>query len=123
MPRSIPRPASPRYILLIAAALLAWFAIALAVLPGRSAEAVSKGVDGQGRKSGGNLSVNSKRDFTEPLALLPPAPDTLAAWSFEGVTTTNTGQTPTISVGSATADSGVLTAGSSFTGFHTSPST
>src|SRR6266550_8747426 len=47
----------------------------------------------------------------------------LAGWGFEGVTTTNTGQTPTVSVGSAAADSGVLTAGSSFTGFHTSSAT
>src|SRR6185295_7792614 len=47
----------------------------------------------------------------------------LSGWSFEGVTTTNTGQTPTVSVGSATADSGVLTAGSAFTAFHTNAST
>ena len=37
--------------------------------------------------------------------------DVLAAWSFEGVTTTNTGTAPVVSVGSAAADSGVLTAG------------
>ena len=41
-------------------------------------------------------------------------------WSFEGVTTTNTGSTPVVSAGSATADSGAQTAGSSFTGFHAS---
>src|SRR5215471_7587796 len=49
--------------------------------------------------------------------------DVLAGWSFDLVTTTNTGQTPNITAGSASADSGVLTAGSSFTGFHTSAST
>src|SRR5690349_3895896 len=47
----------------------------------------------------------------------------LAGWGFEGVTTTNVGQTPIVSVGSPTADSGALTAGSSFTGFHASNST
>src|SRR5215813_895849 len=47
----------------------------------------------------------------------------LAGWGFEGVTTTNTGQTPTVSVGSPAADSGALTAGSAFTGFHTSAAT
>src|SRR6476659_1136687 len=47
----------------------------------------------------------------------------IAGWGFEGVTTTNTGQTPTVSVGSPVADSGVLTAGSSFTAFHTSSAT
>ena len=78
-----------KYFSLIAAGLFAWFAIALAVLPSRTAEAV----------------VN------------PPAPDVLAAWGFEGVTTTGTATTPTIT-GSPVADSGVLTAGSSFTGFH-----
>ena len=49
--------------------------------------------------------------------------DVLAAWSFEGVTTTNTGTTPIVSVGSPAADSGVQTAGSSFTGLHASSST
>src|SRR5687768_3730252 len=45
----------------------------------------------------------------------------LAAWGFDGVTVSSTaGQSPVITGGSATADSGVLTAGSSFTGFHTS---
>src|SRR6266550_6429424 len=47
----------------------------------------------------------------------------LAGWGFEGVTTTNSGQTPVITVGSATADSGALTAGSAFTAFHTSVAT
>ncbi|HZI47889.1 MAG TPA: hypothetical protein VFD75_08815, partial [Pyrinomonadaceae bacterium] len=47
----------------------------------------------------------------------------LSGWSFEGVTTTNTGQTPIVSAGSAAADSGALTAGSFFTAFHTSTST
>src|SRR5262245_5221908 len=46
----------------------------------------------------------------------------MAAWGFEGVTTTNTGQTPIIG-GSSAADSGALTTGSAFTGFHTSAST
>ena len=31
---------------------------------------------------------------------------TLARWNFEAVTTTNTGTTPTVSSGSAVADSG-----------------
>ncbi|MBK9099321.1 MAG: hypothetical protein IPM14_14640 [bacterium] len=41
-----------------------------------------------------------------------------ASWSFEGVTTTNTGTTPIISVGSPLADAGALTAGSAFTALH-----
>ncbi|HEY2866408.1 MAG TPA: hypothetical protein VGJ02_04900, partial [Pyrinomonadaceae bacterium] len=44
----------------------------------------------------------------------------LDGWGFEGVTTSNTGSTPVVSAGSATADSGAQTAGSSFTGFHAS---
>ena len=47
--------------------------------------------------------------------------DVLAAWGFEGVTVSSTaGTAPVITVGSPAADSGVQTAGSSFTGFHTS---
>jgi hypothetical protein len=48
---------------------------------------------------------------------------TIAKWTFEGVTTTNTGTTPTFSVGSAAADGGVQIAGSAMTGLHTSAST
>ena len=48
----------------------------------------------------------------------------LAAWSFEGVTTSATpGTTPSVTVGSAAADSGAQTAGSAFTGSHASAST
>src|ERR1044072_5605012 len=47
----------------------------------------------------------------------------MAAWGFEGVTTTNTGTTPVVSGGLATADSGAQTAGSAFTAFHTSAAT
>src|ERR1051326_5658781 len=50
--------------------------------------------------------------------------DVLAGWSFDGVTVSATArQTPGITGGSSTADSGVLTAGSSFTGFHSSTAT
>ena len=52
-----------------------------------------------------------------------PTATVLAGWGFEGVTTTNTGTTPTVSVGSATADTGAQTAGSSFTALHASSST
>src|SRR5436190_10364531 len=47
----------------------------------------------------------------------------LAGWSFEGVTTTNSGQTPIVSGGSATADSGALPAGSAFSAFHANSAT
>src|SRR5689334_14791893 len=102
MPNSIPQRASrSRNILLIGAALLAFVAMALAVLPSRSAEAVSK--RGLGNRDTNTVSpgTTSQRNFTEPLALLPPVPDTLAKWSFEGVTTTNTGTTPTVTGGAA----------------------
>ncbi len=50
--------------------------------------------------------------------------DVLAAWSFEGVTVSSTaGTAPVITVGSPAADSGVQTAGSSFTGLHASSAT
>ncbi len=97
MPSSIPRRVvSFRNISLVAAVLLGGLAIALTAWPSLSSAAVTP---------------------------VPFFVDTLAAWSFEGVTTTNTGQTPNITVGSATADSGALTAGSAFTAFHTSAST
>src|SRR5205085_326945 len=48
---------------------------------------------------------------------------TIAKWTFEAVTTTNTGTTPSVSVGSVTADQGTQTAGSAFTGNHASAST
>src|SRR5436853_999811 len=127
VPQSKPRTPSPfqsKYISLIAAALLAWFAIALAVLPSRSAEAVSNGDVSQAQNSASNSGTIVEHNFIEPLSLVnAPVPDVLAAWSFDGVTTTNTGQTPNISVGSGAADSGVLTAGSSFTAFHTRSAT
>ena len=53
----------------------------------------------------------------------PVASATIATWGFETATTTNTGQTPVVSAGSAAADSGALTAGSSFTASHASAST
>ena len=113
----------PKHISLSAAALLACFAIALAVLPSRSAEAVSAGNVRQIHDSADNSGTIVKNNFIEPLNLFnPPVPDVLAAWSFESVTTTGTGTTPVIT-GSAAADSGVLTAGSSFTGLHASAST
>jgi hypothetical protein len=112
-----------KYISLSAAALLACFAIALAVLPSRSAEAVSSGNLRQIHDSAGNSGTIAEKNFIEPLNLFnPPVPDVLAAWSFESVTIAGTATTPTIT-GSAAADSGVLTAGSSFTGLHASAST
>src|SRR3989454_7857552 len=115
--------APPKYISLIAAALLASFSIALVVLPSRSAEAVSNGKFSQARDSAGNSGTIVKNNFIEPLnPVNAPVPDVLVAWSFESVTTSNTATTPVI-VGSAAADSGVLTAGSSFTGLHASSST
>src|ERR1700704_3107139 len=100
-----------RYVSLSAAALLACFAIALAVLPSRSAEAVSTGNVRQVHDRAGNFGTIVTNNFIEPLNLFnPPVPDVLAAWSFEGVTTTGTGTTPVIT-GSAVADSGVLTPG------------
>src|SRR5205807_6793111 len=126
VPQSVsrtPRPFRFKYISLIAAALLAWFAIALVVLPSRSAEAVSNGKFSQARDSAGNSGTIVKHNFIEPLNLAAPVPDVLDAWSFDSVTTTNTGTTPVFSGGSAAADSGVLTASSSFTGLHASSST
>lgn len=53
-----------------------------------------------------------------------PAQTLLARWTFENVSVATTpGTRPTITAGSATADSGALTAGSAFSGFHTSAST
>lgn len=42
----------------------------------------------------------------------------IAKWTFEGVTTTNTGNSPIFSVGSAVADAGSQTGGSLCTAFH-----
>jgi hypothetical protein len=56
-------------------------------------------------------------------SLFSQAPPVLAKWTFEGVTTTNTGTTPTFSVGSAQADLGVKAATSNFTGLHASAAT
>ena len=47
----------------------------------------------------------------------------IAKWSFEGVTTTNTGSTPTISTGSAIADLGAQTSGTLFSANHASSAT
>jgi hypothetical protein len=47
----------------------------------------------------------------------------ISRWTFEGVTTTNTGTTPTFSTGSAVADVGARTTGSSCTGFHVASAT
>jgi hypothetical protein len=51
------------------------------------------------------------------------APPVLAKWTFEGVTTTNTGTTASVSAGTPAADQGVLAAGSVFSGVHASAST
>lgn len=52
------------------------------------------------------------------------AQTTLAKWTFEGVTVSSTaGTSPTITGGSAAADSGAQTAGSAVSGFHASAST
>ncbi len=48
---------------------------------------------------------------------------TIAQWSFEGVTLTNTGTTPNITGGSAASDVGSLAGESAFTGNHVSAST
>ena len=53
---------------------------------------------------------------------LSPLATAIAAWGFETVTTTGTATTPTIT-GSASADTGAQTTGSSFTGLHASAST
>lgn len=45
------------------------------------------------------------------------------AWTFDAVTTTNTGTAPVFSVGSAAADVGPQTAGSAASGLHASAST
>lgn len=48
----------------------------------------------------------------------------LSSWSFEGVTLSGAGSTtPNITVGSAQADAGTLTAGSAFSGLHASAGT
>lgn len=52
------------------------------------------------------------------------AQTTLAKWTFEGVTVSSTaGTSPTITGGSAAADSGAQTVGSAVSGFHASAST
>ncbi|MBS1628381.1 MAG: hypothetical protein JSR07_10995, partial [Bacteroidetes bacterium] len=56
------------------------------------------------------------------LGLSSWAQTVLSKWTFEGVTATNSGTTPTISLGSSSADAGVLTAGSAFTANHASSS-
>ncbi|HEV7397606.1 MAG TPA: hypothetical protein VGN86_13940, partial [Pyrinomonadaceae bacterium] len=113
-----------RYFSLIAAVLLASLAIALAVLPSRSAEAVSARKLTQVQDSAGTSGTILKNNFLKPLSFVNPMmADVLAAWGFDGVTTTNTGTTPVISVGSPAADSGVQTSGSSFTALHASAST
>ena len=47
----------------------------------------------------------------------------LAGWTFDAVTTTNTGTAPIFSAGSSTADLGVQTAGSAASALHASAST
>ncbi len=48
----------------------------------------------------------------------------LAKWTFDGLTVSSTaGTAPVITAGSASADSGALTAGSAVSGFHTSSAT
>jgi len=124
MSKSTPQSAEKSlFIPLVGAALSAIFALALAVYPVRSVRAVSTGNVRQVHDSADNSGTIVKNNFIEPLNLFnPPVPDVLAAWGFEGVTTTGTATTPTIT-GSTVADSGVLTAGSSFAGLHASAST
>src|ERR1700742_2802043 len=114
-----------RYFSLIAAVLLASLAIALAVSPSRSAaETVSARKLTQVQDSANTSGTIPKPNFLETLSSVNPFfVDVLAAWGFEGVTTTNTGTTPVISVGSPAADAGVQTGGSAFTAFHASAST
>ncbi|MGH2568262.1 MAG: right-handed parallel beta-helix repeat-containing protein, partial [Bacteroidota bacterium] len=78
----------------------------------------------------GNITHNSADAEEQTVAVsgtgiaeIPPEPVVIAKWTFEDVTTTNTGTTPIISVGSAVADSGQQTAGSAFTAFHASSAT
>src|SRR5215471_2421358 len=118
MPASLPQRVSrSRY------ALLAWAAIALAILPGRSAEAVSRRDISQVYKGLTDSGASLKNEFLEPVALPVPVADVLDSWSFEGVTTTNTGTLPVVGGTGASADSGVLTGGSAFTGLHASSAT
>src|SRR5262245_45848287 len=63
------------------------------------------------------------KEWTPFIPSVGAAGTVLSSWGFEGVTTTNTGSTPTVSVGSAAADSGALTVGSAFAAFHASAST
>ncbi len=60
---------------------------------------------------------------TALLSIMALGQTTIAQWSFEGVTTANTGTTPSISGGSTLADAGSQTGGSAFTGYHTNSST
>ena len=51
---------------------------------------------------------------TALLSIMALGQTTIAQWSFEGVTTANTGTTPSISGGSTLADAGSQTGGSAF---------
>ncbi|MFZ4771191.1 MAG: beta strand repeat-containing protein, partial [Ferruginibacter sp.] len=67
----------------------------------------------------GNNFYNAANDTTQNLLVLTA----IAKWTFEGVTTSNTGITPVLSVGSAVANLGNQTAGSLFSANHASGST
>ena len=67
------------YLPLIGAALSAIFALALAVYPVRSVQAVFTGYVRQVHDSAGNSGTIVKNNFIEPLNLFnPPVPDVLA---------------------------------------------
>ncbi|TBX66370.1 DUF1533 domain-containing protein, partial [Flavobacterium silvisoli] len=67
----------------------------------------------------GNSNYNAAADVAQTQLVLTA----IAKWTFEGVTTTNTGTTPTVSVGSAIADQGDQTSGSLFSANHANSST
>jgi hypothetical protein len=72
--------------------------------------------------SGSYLLKADSSTFTQistPITVVDP----IAKWTFEGVGTTNTGTTVNVSAGSAIADAGIQTAGSSFTAVHSNSST
>jgi hypothetical protein len=67
-----PSTSRSKYVSLIAAALLAWFAIALAVLPSRSAEAVSSGEAREVNYKAGNSGTILTNNFIKPLSFVNP---------------------------------------------------
>ena len=67
----------------------------------------------------GNTNYSAALDVTQTLTVVPA----LSKWTFEGVTTSNTGTIPNISVGSGVADQGILTSGTLFSAAHASSGT